>query len=139
MEKQGFRCEMLQMAGGNCQKKSSNNSYTFTRLETGFEYIVKSSGYLLDIRWSDDSKGDYITFKTTAEAINGYRNNFYTCSYKENIVKEIDKCVDENENELDLPAYTSIINRSMYDLDLYITNSGYNKKKLLEDHEWSKK
>ena len=139
MEGRGFHCEMLQMSGGSCQKKNDNNEYNFTRLETGFEYVVKSSGYLLDIRWAADGKGDYITFKTTASALNGYRNNNYSCTYKDNIMNEIDKCIDENKNELDLQSYISVINKSMYDLNAFISNSGYDKEHLLEAHEWVKK
>ncbi len=139
MEERGFHCEMIQMSGGSCSKKSTNNEYNFIRLDSGFEYLVKSSGYLLDIRWSTDSKGDFITLKTTSDALNGYRNNTYTCTYKENILKEVDKCIDSDDKELDSQTYISVINKSMYELNGFISNSGYNKEALLKDHEWLKK
>jgi hypothetical protein len=101
--------------------------------------LVKSSGYLLDIRWSTDSKGDFITLKTTSDALNGYRNNTYTCTYKENILKEVDKCIDSDDKELDSQTYISVINKSMYELNGFISSSGYNKEALLKDHEWLKK
>lgn len=139
LEGRGFRCEMLQINGGSCSKKSASNEYSFVRLEDGFEYIVKSSGYLLDIRWATDDKGSFITMKTTSSALNGYRNNLYTCSYKKTILDEVDKCIDETEKELDSQTYISVINSSIYDLNTYILNSGYRKDSLLEDHEWVKK
>ena len=139
LEGREFRCEMIQMNGGSCVKKSENNEYTFIRFDSGFEYIVKSDGYSVDIRWGNDEKGDFITLKTTASALAGYKNNFYNCSYKDNILNEIDKCIDVNEKELDSKTYISVINSSMYDLNAYISHSGYRKDVLLENHEWSKK
>ena len=139
LEERGFQCEMLYMNGGSCSRKSENNEYSFIRLDSGFEYIVKSAGYLVDIRWAQDEKGDFITLKTTSSALSGYKNNFYNCSYKDSIINEVDKCLDNNNKELDSNTYISIINQAMYDLNGYISNSGYHKKALIEDHQWIKK
>jgi len=138
LEDRGFRCEMLYRPGGTCSLTSEVGLTTFTRYESGFEYIVKSEGYFLNIRYSTD-KGDYITFKTTAYALAGYRNKTYTCYYKDDILSELDYCETDDKTRLDSNAYNGIVEKAMYDLSNMIDNSGYRRDRLIEDHEWIKK
>jgi hypothetical protein len=138
MEARGFGCEMVYKNGGACTSRSEAGLTSFIRYDDGFEYIVKSDGFLLDLIYSK-SKGDTIKLTTTAYALEGYRNMKYTCHYKDSIIGEFDYCVDEKENRLDSPAYIGLVKKAMYDLDNILSNSGYKKDKLIENNEWVKK
>ncbi|HAB67367.1 MAG TPA: hypothetical protein DCE23_08370 [Firmicutes bacterium] len=139
MEQKGYTCSLLHLPGGKCSSSNGIKGYTFIRYENGFEYIVKTKAYSLTIRLvsKDDNS---IKFKTTTDAIAGYKAKEYSCTYKDNIIGGLDKCIEINENtELDLGAYTGVIEQAMYDLNELIDASGYNKNKLLEDNEWVRK
>ena len=137
LEDRGFRCEMLYRPGGACSLNSEAGLTTFTRYESGFQYIIKTEGYFLDIRYSTD-KGDYMTFKTTAYALAGYRNQDYKCYFKDNILGEFDYCENDEKVKLDSNAYIGVVEKAMYDLSNMVDNSGYQRDKLLEEHQWVK-
>ncbi len=137
LEGKGYRCERINIVNGRCKKIGENNTYSFIRLNDGFEYINNSKGYILDIKHSkDDSK---ITFKTTDYAFAGVRNQLYTCKYKDNVINELENCYLENGEELNIESYKSIILQAMYELNIILDNSGYYKDTLLNDFSWEKK
>ncbi len=138
LESKGFKCEMIHRVGGQCVNSNEKNSYSFIRYDDGFEYIINAQGYLLDIRHkADDDKK--ITFKTTSDAFNGYKNKYYVCSYQDSVIGKLDTCIDEEENVLDLPSYIGVIEQAINDLNLIIDSSGYKKDTLLNDCVWEKK
>lgn len=138
LENRGFGCEMIYQPGGACSRTSEAGQTTFVRQDDGFEYYDKSDGYLLTIMFTR-SKGNYMTLRTTAYALAGYRNMSYTCYYKDNVLGEFDFCEDQNKNKLDSNTYKGIVEGAMYDLNNIIVNSGYRKDKMLESYEWVKK
>lgn len=138
MEARGFSCELIHRSGGQCVLNNRNTIYSFVRYDDGFEYIVRSQAYVLQIKHIL-SEEDTITFKTTSDAFSGYRNKNYTCIYKDNILNEIDKCLDEEDNELNLKSYTGLIEQTIYELNNIVDSSGYNKARLVNNYIWEKK
>jgi len=141
MEASGYSCSMVDKIGGHCYIENDIGTYDFVRLESGFEYIISTEGYNLNIRLSSD-KGDYIKFKTSSNALTGYKSKNYTCTWKDTengIIGELDKCIDEDGDELDSNVYLSVISKTMYELNNIIDSSGYYKSELLQNHEWVKK
>lgn len=138
LEAKGFSCELLHRSGGQCNLRGKNVSYIFIRYDDGFEYIVRTKSYNFHLKHilSDEDK---ITFRTTSDAFSGYRNKNYTCSFKDNILNGIDKCVDEDDEVLDLEAYTGTIEQIIYDVNNIIDSSGYDKNRLISNNVWEKK
>ncbi len=138
LENRGYRCELLYKPGGACSLTSEVGIFSFTRYESGFEYMINSEGYFLDIRHSTD-KGDYITLKTTAYALAGYRNQSYTCYFKDNIFGEFDRCETDDKTKLDSNVYNGVVEKAMYDLNNMMDHSGYRKDILVNEHKWVKR
>ena len=115
LENSGYNCEMIHKSGGQCVLKSDNSTSNFIRYNNGFVLLFKHVS----------SSEDEITFKTSASAIAGYKNNNYVCHTKDNILGELEKCVDMEENELDSNSYISIIQLALKDLNNFIDASGY--------------
>ena len=138
IEARGYICEVIYRSGGSCTAVSKAVTSSFIRYDDGFQFITKSDGYFLEITYMA-SKGDYIKLKTTPYALQGYVNKEYTCSYKDNILNEVEECKDKDGEKLDSATYIGVVNKAMYDLYNIIDNSGYRKDKLLDKHEWVKK
>ncbi len=138
LEARGYVCEVIYRSGGSCTSNSKAVTSSFIRYDDGFQFITKSDGYFLDITYME-SKGDYIKLKTTPRALQGYVNNEYTCTFKDNILNEVEECKDKDGKELDSATYIGVINKAMYDLYNIVDNSGYSKDKLIQNHEWVKK
>lgn len=138
LENRGFNCEMIHRVGGQCSLVNDTSTYSFIRYDDGFEYIMVTKSYTLDIRHKL-SEEERITFKTTSEAFSGYRNKSYTCRYKDKVVGELDKCIDEDEKELDLNSYKGMIEKAIVELNNIIDSSGYDKDELLDNYKWTKK
>lgn len=138
MESKGYSCELIHKSGGMCVLSNDKSMYSFTRYEDGFDYIIRTQGYTLSIRHklSDENR---IEFRTTSEAISGYRNKNYKCSYEENVLGELGSCIDQDENELDLKSYIGLIQQSVAELNRIVDVSGYNKEKLMDNYVWEKK
>ncbi len=138
MEARGFGCELVYQNGGACTSRSAAGLTSFIRYDDGFEYIVKSDGFFFNITYTL-SKGRSMNLKTTAYALEGYRNMKYTCHYKDSVIGELDYCADDKDNKLDSPAYLGVVEKAMYDLNNILSNSGYKKDRLIEDCVWEKK
>ena len=136
MEANGYSCEMIHQNGGTCTLKSDASTSMFIRQNNGFEFIITSETYNLDIKHIPDD--DKITFNTTAKALAGYKSTDYTCTTKGTILDELDKCVDKDNNELTSNAYISVVEMAIKDLNNFVDSSGYRKDVLLENYEWVK-
>lgn len=145
LEEKGYRCDMLHRVGGQCIKSgkyetddlSFSYTHTFIRYEDGFEYINNSRGYILDIRHKSNNESR-ISFRTTDNAFTGYKNQTYSCTYKDNVINELGECSSSNGNVLDVASYISVIEQSIEELNRMIDSSGYKKDKLLNDFVWEK-
>lgn len=139
MEAKGFVCERIHISGGQCVLSRENSSYIFIRQNDGFEYIINTKSYVLDMKHVLNEE-DSISFKTYSDAFSGYRNKNYTCSFQENIIHELGQCIDEDSGSvLDLESYRGVIYQAMNDLNHIIDSSGYNKNELIENYRWQKK
>lgn len=137
MKANGYNCEMIHKNGGSCTLRSETSSSTFIRYNDGFEFTINSDYYVLNIKHI--STEEKFTFKTSAKALAGFKNENYVCTTKGTILDELDKCVDEDGNELTSNAYISVIERAIKDLNNFIDSSGYRKDVLLEQSMWTKK
>lgn len=138
MESRGFTCEMIHRVGGQCILRNETSTYSFIRYDDGFEYIIATKSYTFDAKHKL-SEPEKLTLKTTSEAFAGYRNKSYTCTYKGSIIGELDKCIDENDKELDLNSYKGVVEKAMSELKDIIDSSGYDKKAIISDYQWIKK
>lgn len=139
MQTKGYSCELLEVTGGKCTYSTGVTGYSFIRYDNGFEYVVRTKAYTLTIRHAsvNDSK---ITFRTTTGALPRYKSKDYSCTFKDNVVGGLDKCIEVEEfTELDSDAYLGVIEQAMVDLNEMIDASGYKKDKLLKNNEWIKK
>lgn len=135
----GFTCETLEESGGNCVSTTEDLKTNFYRYKDGFEYIVKSDSYTLSIVHRLE-KEDTITFKTTAEAFDGYKNQNFICSFDKNVLDKVTKCEAVKENlVLDVKSYLGIIEQAQADLMNAVNSSGYSLDNLLVNYEWIKK
>lgn len=143
----GYICDQINRIGGSCVKTGTvvneknedlnfKYTYTFIRYDDGFEYIYDSRGYILDIRHKENDSR--ITFRTTDNAFAGYRNQIYTCTYKDNVLNELEECTSEDGATLDNESYKGIIRQSMMEVHSILDNSGYKKDKLLNNYVWEK-
>lgn len=134
----GYSCELLKYDGSMCKYKSDVTYNSFIRYNTGFEYLIKTDNYTLVLHHVDGV--DKFTFRTTVDALPGYRGKEYECTYKDSLIGEFNECKDINdESILDLNAYIGSIENSMKDLSLILKSSGYNVDKLMKDYVWTKK
>ena len=138
LEVRGYNCYLVYQPGGACTFVNEKSKLQFIHQEDGFEYYEQTSGYTLSIVLTEE-KGDYITLRTTSEALPGYRNKTYTCTYKKYILDDLESCEDKDGNVLDSNAYKGIVEKGMYDVNNMILNSGYRRESLLKNHEWIKK
>ncbi len=136
MEDNGYICEMIHKNGGSCTLHSDTSTSVFIRYGDGFEFVINSDAYSLDIKHI--STEENFSFKTSTSALAGYKSRNYTCETKGNILDELSKCVDENGEELNSNAYIGVIERALKDLNNFIDSSGYSKDALIEDYEWQK-
>ena len=135
----GYVCENLKASGGACKITKDNLLERFTRYDDGFEYICNNGKYMINI-YHADGKEKFV-FSTSGEAFAGYKNKEYTCTYKDNIVGELEECslLDNKYAKLDNEAYLSVIKKTMIELNKIIMASGYNKEVLLNEYKWIKK
>ena len=135
----GFTCENLKVSGSACKYNSEKVSERFIRYEKGFDYLYNNKSYIVEIYHVDGE--DKILFSTGDDSFSNYKNLKYSCTYKDNILNEIDKCIllDDEDVKLDNEAYKGIINKKIYEVNLIIEASGYSKDDLLKKYIWNKK
>lgn len=138
LENSGYVCEMIHISGGSCTLKNATGVSLFTRYNDGFEFINNTDGYVLTFKHLSSIE-DSITFDTTSSAITGYKNKKYICHTKDNILGELEECINTEDNELDSNIYISIIQLALKDLNNFIDASGYDKNVLLYEYKWIKK
>lgn len=135
----GYACESLKNSGAACKIRSDTVTERFIRYDKGFDYLYNNGSYIVEIYHLDgESK---ILFNTGDASFADYKNLRYICSFKENILNELDKCVleDDPDEKLDNEAYIGIINKKIYEVNMIIEASKYNKKDLLENYQWNRK
>lgn len=135
----GFTCESMKTSGSVCKYSSEKVKERFVRYENGFDYIYNNKSYVVELYHINGV--DKILFNTGDDAFANYKNLNYSCTYKENILNELDKCVlvDDNDVVLDNEAYIGIINKKIYEINMIIEASKYDKEDLLNKYEWNKK
>ena len=138
MISRGFSCEILRASGSACKYNNGDISERFSRFDNGFEYIYNNKKYAINIYHVGGV--ERITFNTGEGAFTGYKNLDYDCSYKENILNELDKCLLKSDPniELDNEAYIAVLNKTIKEVNKIIESSKYNKKVLLEEYRWEK-
>lgn len=135
----GYSCEMLNTSGSKCNSSTDTTKYVFYRYDDGFEYNVKTSSFNLTIVHRLDKK-DQLTFKTTSEAFEGFKNQKFICDYDNNVLSKVKSCEAEAEDiELDVKSYLGIIEQAQVDITNAINSSGYSLDNLLSNYEWIKK
>ncbi len=135
----GFACESLITSGGACKYNSDNVTERFIRYDNGFDYLYNNKSYVIEVYHVNGE--DKILFNTGENAFANYKNLKYSCTYKESILNEIDKCtlLDDEDVVLDNEAYIGVINQKIYDLNLIIKSSKYDINDLLNNYKWNKK
>lgn len=133
----GFTCEILEKSGGRCYLENETKYIGFTRYEDGFSYIVRTSGYVLDIKHQESMKTE-ITFRTTNKALQGYENMSYTCKTKGTVIDELVECKTSSGTILNLNSYLGVIESAISDTKSALTASGYNVDTLLHEYKWEK-
>ncbi len=136
-QRKGYSCEMLSRNGGNCTLRNKDVENSFFRYDEGFQFMKRVDNFSLTIKHMDGI--DNIEFKTFSSAYLGYRDKTYTCTTKNGVFSEVDKCTTNNGEELDFQSYIGYINEALYELDSMMDESGYDKSILLENYEWVKK
>lgn len=134
----GFNCDTIHKSGGRCTKDTGTTLYSFVRNDDGFEYLVKTSSYVLEIKHSL-LNGDWMLFSTTSEAFSGYKNKKYTCEINDNVLNEFGACLTSDREVLNLNSYRGVIEIAQKDIENIIEASGYYRKSLIEDYQWEKK
>ncbi len=135
----GFSCQSLKSSGDSCKIKTDDVYELFIRFDNGFDYIYNNKSYVIELYHVGGK--EKFQFSTGDTAFSGYKNLKYTCSYKESIVGELDKCVLETDDtiNLDNEAYIGIINKTMFEVRKILYSSKYDVDDLLNNYKWTKK
>ncbi len=134
MEQKGYDCELIEHPGEACKYNKEGVLARFVRYADGFSYNVNTDAYYLEIKYTKEEKK--FVFRTTDEALKGYRNRIYKCTYEGGVMGTFKECKDDDDRVLDSVAYQGEIESFMNDLGLILKSSGYNIDKLLNDYEW---
>ena len=133
----GYTCEDLTSSGGRCNKDKGLFKSEFVRAKDGFTFLDAGEDYVVNIYYTKDTiNKNGIFLRTNASALAGYQKKNYTCTTKGTIIDELDKCVDEEGNELDSGAYKNYVQKAIMTVQGAINASGYDKKALIEDFKW---
>lgn len=137
LRSKGFSCELLKYSGSTCNLKGENRNEAFIRYDEGFNYLIRTDSYSIDLYHVDGE--ERITFKTTNLALSEYRGKKYICEY-DNIIGTLEKCVLEGgTDKLDMQVYVGSIESAMNELSMILKSSGYDIDVLLNDYKWQKK
>lgn len=134
MVQKGFACELLEEPGSACKYEKEGVLIRFVRYDNGFDYNVSTEAYYIEIK---HVKGEEkFIFRTTGEALSGYRNKIYNCTYDGSIIGTLKECVTDEGLTLDSPVYIGQIESVMNDISLMLKGSKYNVDKLINDYKW---
>lgn len=134
-----YTCEVLNHSGGKCVLALEGKKYSFYRYDDGFQYLVSSDSYSLAIihRLTEE---DSVTFKTTSEAFDGYKNQTFECEIGDNVLEKVKSCHSSKDDiDLDINSYLGVIEQAQYDVTQALANSGYSMDDLIINYEWQKK
>ena len=134
----GYTCERIEVDGGKCFIKGSSNYQSFTRYSIGFEYLVRSDAYILQIRHLQGSYSD-IKFTTNDKALVGVKNKDFICHTKGNLLGELEYCDTSDALKLTTASYVGVVESAINDVNSIIEASGYKKYVLINDYIWEKK
>ena len=136
---QGYSCKTIEQNGGSCTLKKNNFKYQFVRYDDGFYYMIDGSSYTLTINYLENEKHQ-IEFKTKATALGDYKKKTYYCTTKGKgtIIDELNECVTESGEKLDLQTYIGVVENALTDINNIIEASGYNKDRLVNNYIWEK-
>ncbi len=134
MIQKGFSCEILEQPGSACKYDKEGVLIRFVRYDDGFDYNVNTNAYYIEIKHVKDD--DKFIFRTTGEALSGYRNKVYYCTYQDSIIGTLKECVTEDGLTLDSPVYLGQIESVMNDISLLVKGSNYKVDKLIKDYQW---
>ena len=134
MVQRGFACELLEEPGSACKYEKEGILIRFVRYEDGFDYNVSTDAYYIQIKHVKDD--DKFIFRTTGEALAGYRNKIYTCTYDGSIIGTLKECVTDEGQTLDSPVYIGQIEATMNDIALLLKSSKYKVDKIINDYQW---
>ena len=134
---EGYICEDLTSSGARCSKNMQNGSSEFVRYDDGFTFGDRGESYVISIIYEGGTASrNGITLRTNNSALLGYRMKDYTCTTKDTILSEIDKCVDQDGVVLDAGTYLGLIEKDILLLDNAIRRSGYNYQVLINEFKW---
>ena len=133
----GYICERIEHNAGRCYKETETTYIGFIRYDDGFNYVDQSTSYRLTINYLP-TEVNQIVLKTNSTSLEGYKNKIYYCTTKDNVLGEIDKCVTEDGEKLDVQSYIGVVEKAQSDVDKIINASGYDKEVLLEEYKWQK-
>ena len=134
----GYICEMIENSGGRCYLDTDTTYNGFIRYDDGFNYVAEANSYRLTINYMP-FETHKIVFKTNSNSLAEYRNKVYYCTCKDdNLLGELDKCVTEHGEELNVNSYLGIVEKAQNDVNEILTASGYNVEYLLDNYEWQK-
>ena len=134
MVQRGFACELLEEPGSACKYEKEGILIRFVRYEDGFDYNVSTDAYYIQIKHVKDE--DKFVFRTTEDALAGYKKKIYYCKYNDSIIGTLKECVTENGQELDSPVYIGQIESAMNDISLLLKSSNYKVDKMINDYQW---
>ena len=130
----GFACELLEEPGSACKYEEEGVLIRFVRYDNGFDYNINTDAYYIEIK---HVKGDdKFIFRTTSDALAGYRNKIYKCSFEGSIIGTLKECVTDEGQTLDSPVYIGQIESAMNDISLLLKSSKYKVDKMLNDYQW---
>ena len=134
-----YTCEVLSHSGGKCVLSTEGKKYSFYRYDDGFQYIIRSNSYTLAIvhRLTEE---DEITFKTTSEAFDGYKNQTFECQFEDNVLGKVTSCHSSKDDiDLDVNSYLGVIEQAQDDINQALASSGYSIDDVIINYEWNKK
>ncbi len=134
MEQKGYDCELIEHPGEACKYNKEGVLARFVRYADGFSYNVNTDAYYLEIKHTKED--NRFVFRTTDEALKGYKNRIYKCYYEDSIIGTLKECKDEDDRILDAVVYRGKVEEFMNELSLIIKGSGYDENKLINDYQW---
>ena len=139
----GYMCEMIEKDGGICRsrlvdpetKEQSHVQYIFTRYDEGFNYLVKSSSYSIEIRHIVNTYNDII-LETTDKALDADRNKKFICQTDNSIVGNLVNCETAEGQKVKNDVYLGAVEMAISNLNNIINSSGYKRDKIINDYVW---
>lgn len=131
----GYTCEMIEKSGGQCNLRGKNVQYVFTRYDEGFNYLMKSSSYTIEIRHIVNTYND-IKLTTNSSALEGDKNREFTCTTNDGLLGEVNSCVDNNNGNVINEVYLGAVQTAINNVNEIINSSGYKRDKIINEYVW---